>query len=106
MVVDAAGLVRPAAAEYFYVSKKTDVPGGFVALPGGTYPGGNGGAIFENSPNAAGNQTGGSGGSGSGGSGSGTSSSSGGKSGAVSLDPRPGWVDGLWALVLGLAAVL
>lgn len=55
--MSAAGLDRPAAAEYFYVNRQTQVPGDFVALAGGTYPGGNGGAIFENSPNAAGNAT-------------------------------------------------
>lgn len=53
----AAGLARPAAAEYFYVNRQAQVPGNFVALAGGTYPGGNGGAVFENSPNAAGNAT-------------------------------------------------
>lgn len=53
----AAGLGRPAAAEYFYVSRKAEVPGEFVAAPGASYPGGNGGAVFENSPNAAGNNT-------------------------------------------------
>lgn len=52
--ISAAGLGRPAAAEYFYVSRQTQVPGTFVARAGATYPGGNGGAIFENSPNAAG----------------------------------------------------
>lgn len=55
--MSAAGLARPAAAEYFYVNRQTQVPGDFVALAGGQYPGGNGGAIFENSPNAAGNAT-------------------------------------------------
>lgn len=56
--MSAAGLGRPAAAEYFYVNRQAQVPGTFVALAGATYPGGNGGAIFENSPNAAGNGTG------------------------------------------------
>lgn len=51
----AAELETPAAAEYFYVNRKPEVPGDFVAMPGATYPGGNGGAVFENSPNAAGN---------------------------------------------------
>lgn len=51
--MSAAGLGRPAAAEFFYVSRQAQVPGTFVALAGGTYPGGNGGAIFENSPGAA-----------------------------------------------------
>lgn len=55
--MSAAGLARPAAAEYFYVNRQTQVPGDFVAAAGGQYPGGNGGAIFENSPNAAGNAT-------------------------------------------------
>lgn len=55
--LSAAGLPRPAAAEYFYVNRQSQVPGNFIALPGATYPGGNGGAIFENSPNAAGNAT-------------------------------------------------
>ncbi|KAJ4420193.1 hypothetical protein N0V82_004538 [Gnomoniopsis sp. IMI 355080] len=55
--MSAAGLDRPAAAEYFYVNRQTQVPGDFVALAGGTYPGGNGGAIFEDSPDAAGNAT-------------------------------------------------
>ncbi|KAJ4397597.1 hypothetical protein N0V93_001830 [Gnomoniopsis smithogilvyi] len=45
--MSAAGLARPAAAEFFYVNRQTQVPVDFVALPGGTYPGGNGGAIFE-----------------------------------------------------------
>lgn len=55
--MSAAGLVRPAAAEYFYVNRQAQVPGNFVALAGGVYPGGNGGAVFEDSPNAAGNST-------------------------------------------------
>lgn len=55
--MSAAGLERPAAAEYFYVNRQTQVPADFVAMAGGEYPGGNGGAIFENSPNAAGNGT-------------------------------------------------
>lgn len=52
-----ADLERPLAAEYFYVSRQAAVPGDFVGAAGGTYPGGNGGAIFEDSPNAAGNAT-------------------------------------------------
>lgn len=44
--VEAAGLGNPAAAEYMYVSRQAAVPGDFVALPGGEFPGGNGNAIF------------------------------------------------------------
>lgn len=55
--MSAAGLSRPAAAEYFYVNRQTQVPGDFVAVAGGEYPGGNGGAIFEDSANASGNAT-------------------------------------------------
>lgn len=43
-----AGLGRPAAGEYFYTSRQQGVPGDFIALPGGKYPGGNGNAIFAN----------------------------------------------------------
>ncbi|TLD08074.1 hypothetical protein PspLS_10574 [Pyricularia sp. CBS 133598] len=41
-----ANLAKPLAAEYFYVSRQPKVPGTFVDQPGGTYPGGNGNAIF------------------------------------------------------------
>ncbi|EJT72198.1 hypothetical protein GGTG_09065 [Gaeumannomyces tritici R3-111a-1] len=34
------------AANYFYVSRQTQVPGTFTGQPGGTFPGGNGNAIF------------------------------------------------------------
>lgn len=44
--IEAAGLGNPAAAEYMYVSRQAAVPGDFVALPGGEFPGGNGNAIF------------------------------------------------------------
>lgn len=44
--IDLAGLGSPAAAEYMYVSREPAVPGDFVALPGGEFPGGNGNAIF------------------------------------------------------------
>lgn len=54
----AAGLDRPAAAEYFYVSRQPQVPGTFIAQAGGQYPGGNGGAIFENSTSTVGTGTG------------------------------------------------
>lgn len=47
--IAAAALGRPAAAEYLYVNRQPQVPGTFVALAGGVYPGGNGGAIFEGS---------------------------------------------------------
>lgn len=40
-----ARLGAPLAAQYFFVSNKTGVPGGFQAAPGGTYPGGNGAAV-------------------------------------------------------------
>lgn len=36
----------PVAANYFYVSRQASVPATFTAQPGGTYPGGNGNAIF------------------------------------------------------------
>ncbi|TLS26151.1 hypothetical protein PpBr36_05008 [Pyricularia pennisetigena] len=41
-----AKLAKPLAAEYFYVSRQANVPGTFVDQPGGSYPGGNGNAIF------------------------------------------------------------
>ncbi|EHA46837.1 hypothetical protein MGG_08772 [Pyricularia oryzae 70-15] len=41
-----ANLDKPLAAEYFYVSRQSNVPGTFVDQPGGSYPGGNGNAIF------------------------------------------------------------
>ncbi|POS76321.1 hypothetical protein DHEL01_v205295 [Diaporthe helianthi] len=44
--IELAGLGNPAAAEYMYVSRQPAVPGDFVALPGGQFPGGNGNAIF------------------------------------------------------------
>lgn len=44
--IDLAGLGNPAVAEYMYVSRQAAVPGDFVALPGGEFPGGNGNAIF------------------------------------------------------------
>lgn len=44
--IELAGLGNPAAAEYMYVSREPAVPGDFVALPGGQFPGGNGNAIF------------------------------------------------------------
>lgn len=44
--IELAGLGNPAAAEYMYVSREPAVPGDFVALPGGEFPGGNGNAIF------------------------------------------------------------
>lgn len=42
-----AGLGQPAASEYWYVSRQDAVPGTFVALAGGQYPGGNGNAVFQ-----------------------------------------------------------
>lgn len=47
--IAAASLSRPAAGEYFYVSRQTSVPADFVARAGGQYPGGNGNAIFVGS---------------------------------------------------------
>ncbi|ORY67021.1 phosphatidylethanolamine-binding protein, partial [Pseudomassariella vexata] len=41
-----AGLARPAAGEFYYVSSQQSVPGDFVALAGGEFPGGNGDAVF------------------------------------------------------------
>lgn len=98
----AAGLSRPMAAEYFYVNRQSNVPGNFIALAGGSYPGGNGGAIFENSPNAAGNGTGGT----TTGSGNGSTAGTGstGTSGAERAGLK-GWMIGglglvgLWALL-------
>lgn len=45
--ISAANLGTPAAANYFFCNNMTDVPQNFIALPGGTYPGGNGGAITD-----------------------------------------------------------
>lgn len=105
--MEAAGLGRPAAAEYFYVSRRPEVPGDFVGSPGATYPGGNGGAVFENSPDAAGN-----------GSGTATATATATSSGATGTaaatggasGPAARWRvgDGAWgaSLIWGLAALL
>lgn len=45
--ISEAGLGRPMAGEFWYVSREPEVPGTFVALAGGAYPGGNGAAIFS-----------------------------------------------------------
>lgn len=45
--ISEAGLGRPAAGEFWYVSREPEVPGTFVALAGGAYPGGNGAAVFS-----------------------------------------------------------
>lgn len=45
--ISEARLDRPAAGEFWYVSREPEVPGTFVALAGGAYPGGNGAAIFS-----------------------------------------------------------
>lgn len=95
--IEAAGLGRPAAAEYFYVSRKSEVPGGFVALAGGTYPGGNGGAIFEDSANASGTATATASGTGAASTATGTGTTT---AGAVRWDAAR-LFDGVW----GLAAV-
>lgn len=105
--MSAAGLDRPAAAEYFYVNKMAGVAGDFVAQPGGTYPGGNGGAIFEDSANAAGNGTASTTTtSGSGTAATGTASSGNGTSGAVAAGQHVGWAFGMGAALLGFAAML
>lgn len=93
--INASGLDRPAAAEYFYVNRQSQVPGDFVALAGGEYPGGNGGAIFENSPDAAGN-----------GSSNGTETETG-KSAAGPVRAMPAIVEGIFmAGIWGLAIAL
>lgn len=105
--MSAAGLGRPAAAEFFYVSRQAQVPGTFVALAGGTYPGGNGDAIFETSPNAAagGNgsassSTGGTSGTGTSGSGSASSSSGTGSTTSGARSVMEGlWRTGIWGLL-------
>lgn len=45
--VEAAGLASPVAANYFYCSNQTSVPGLFVAAPGSQYPGGNGAMVTQ-----------------------------------------------------------
>lgn len=55
--VTAAKLGNPLAAEYFYVSRQANVPGTFVDKPGGTFPGGNGGAIFAGNATSGGGST-------------------------------------------------
>lgn len=42
-----AGLAAPVAANYFYCSNQSVVPGTFVAPPGGLYPGGNGAMVTQ-----------------------------------------------------------
>lgn len=51
--ISEAGLDRPAAGEFWYVSREPEVPGTFVALAGGAYPGGNGAAIFSSGSGSA-----------------------------------------------------
>lgn len=51
--ISEANLGRPAAGEFWYVSRETEVPGTFVALAGGAYPGGNGAAIFSSGSGSA-----------------------------------------------------
>lgn len=48
-----ARLGTPAAANYMYVTNQTNVPTNFVASAGGTYPGGNGGAVTSGDPGAS-----------------------------------------------------
>lgn len=57
--ISAANLGSPAAANYFFCSNKTNVPQDFIALPGGAYAGGNGGAITDG-PSGPATSTGGS----------------------------------------------
>lgn len=70
--ISSANLNRPAAANYFYVSRQNQVPGTFVAVAGGVYPGGNGNAIFDgynngnNNGNGNGNNNGNNGNNGNG----------------------------------------
>lgn len=108
--MSAARLGRPAAAEYFYVSRQAQVPGTFVALAGGQYPGGNGGAIFEgsttNGTTGSGSESGsGDTGTGTGtGAGTGTATSAGTRSGRWQLSPV---LEGmLKTAIWGLAALL
>lgn len=49
--VAAANLGDPVAANYFYCSNQTVVPGTFVAAPGSQYPGGNGAMITQGTNN-------------------------------------------------------
>lgn len=51
--ISEAGLDRPAAGEFWYVSREPEVPGTFIALAGGAYPGGNGAAIFSSGSGSA-----------------------------------------------------
>lgn len=51
--ISEAGLERPAAGEFWYVSREPEVPGTFVALAGGAYPGGNGAAVFSSGSGSA-----------------------------------------------------
>lgn len=55
--ITAAGLARPMAGEYFYVSRQSAVPGDFMAAAGGEFPGGNGNAVFAGKGSSSGNQT-------------------------------------------------
>lgn len=55
------------AANYFYVSRQSMVPGTFIAMPGGQYPGGNGAAIFAGGQGGNGTRGGNGGGAGRGG---------------------------------------
>lgn len=43
--ISAADLGTPAAANFFFASNQSSVPQGFIAAPGGQYPGGNGAAV-------------------------------------------------------------
>jgi phosphatidylethanolamine-binding protein len=45
--INEARLDRPAAGQFWYVSREPEVPGTFIALAGGAYPGGNGDAVFS-----------------------------------------------------------
>lgn len=56
--VSAAGLSQPAAAQYFFVSRKNGTPMNFTAMPGGMFPGGNGAAVTDG-PGPSASSTGG-----------------------------------------------
>ncbi|CAN8101402.1 unnamed protein product [Discula destructiva] len=103
--IAAAGLGRPAAAEYFYVNRQAQVPGDFVALAGGVYPGGNGAAVFEDSASAGGNATATSGatptGTGAGAAATATAGAMGGWLGRASV-----WEGWLGLMVCGIVALL
>lgn len=93
--VSAAGLGRPAAAEYFYVNRQSRVPGTFVALAGGVYPGGNGGAIIAGST-GTGSGTGSGTGTGTG-TGSGTGTGTGTGTGSAGGTAASGGAVGGWS---------